>query len=132
MLYPSRAAKLIQNCMANEAVALRDAVPPRPKDAAVTTLAHIKSPMPAARVEKEMTMRSLATGVLTERSMIINSVKSSAAHTSANVNGLAAVIASNPNPHKVNEPAHANALVKVSFTEAVSKIEIASVTKLNA
>ena len=64
--------------------------------------------------------------------MMINSVKSSAAHTNANVKGLAEVIANNPNPHKVNEPAHANALVKVSFTEAVSKIEIASETKLNA
>src|ERR1700690_3647044 len=101
-------------------------------DAAVTTFAQIKSPIPAARVENEITMRSVAAESLTERSMMINSVMSSAAHTNANVKGFAAVIASIPKPHKVNEPAHANALENVSLTAAVNKIEIASVDRLNA
>ena len=96
----------------------------------MTTLAHIRRAMPTARAEKETTMRSLAAEPLTERSMMINSVRSSAAQTRAKVNGLAEVMASKPNPHRVNEPAQAKAPGKVSLTEAVNKIEIARVARL--
>src|SRR5581483_3292305 len=101
-------------------------------EALLTTLARINNMIPIARVENAATTRSPASRSLTVLNMTINSVRSRAAHTIASVSGLAAVTASNPRPHSVIEPAHANELEKPSRADAVSKMANASVTRLTA